>query len=269
MNKIKSLKVASWNVNSVRVRAPLIEKLIKEEDPDVILLQETKCVDADFPREFFQDRSYEHLYISGQKSYNGVAIISKIKADSYSTDLKNNTGSEARYIEAEISGLRIASAYVPCGNKSDEAYEYKKEFLSNINTQMKGSKFIVGGDFNVAINDLDIQTPKKWEGSVLCRDDVREKMHDLQKSNFIDHAKTLEEMYDPSKSINKENSNTKSRDSKMPFTWWDYRRPNEGLRIDYIFTSEMNNECNLETLAEYRWLERPSDHVPLLLEIKL
>ncbi|WP_172619035.1 exodeoxyribonuclease III [Candidatus Cytomitobacter indipagum] len=237
------MKIVTWNVNSVRVRLPLIEQLIAEENPDVILLQETKCMNEFFPKDFFESHNY-HLAIHGQKTYNGVAIISKYPIENVKWDLDDST--EARYIEGFTNGHYVVSAYVPCGNKSDEAYKYKQEFLGSIASRWKGEESaIIGGDFNVAMSDDDMQTPAKWIGSVLCTDEVRNGMQKVFDAEFDDCHEIS--------------------DGKNDFTWWDYRRPNEGLRIDYILSKNVSGK--LKTLQHYRKMERPSDHVPVMFEI--
>ncbi len=240
------MKIVAWNVNSVRVRLPLLENLIKSENPDILLLQETKCRDEMFPKDFFESYNY-HLAIHGQKTYNGVAILSKYPIENVTKNLCKES-EEARYIQGFTNGIYVASAYVPCGNKSPEAYEYKQKFLSQIDNMWSDSeeKVIVGGDFNVAISDDDIQTPQKWEGSVLCTPEVRSNMDSIIKSGLQDtHDKQI---------------------GKNDFTWWDYRRPYEGLRIDYILAKNITGD--LQAFKEYRKMERPSDHVPIMFTMK-
>ncbi len=239
------MKIVTWNVNSVRVRLPLLENLIKEENPDIILLQETKCMDDVFPKEFFENYNY-NLEIHGQKTYNGVAIASKYPIENVTKNLCN-TSKESRYIDGFINGKYVASIYVPCGNKSPEAYQYKQEFLEQIANKWNkiDSEIILGGDFNVAISDKDIQTPKKWENSVLCTPEVRKSMKEITDAGFKDTH------------IYQENKND--------FTWWDYRRPYEGLRIDYILSKNVSG--TLKSFASYRKMERPSDHIPVMFQI--
>ncbi|QEK38345.1 exodeoxyribonuclease III [Candidatus Cytomitobacter primus] len=238
------MKIVTWNVNSVRVRLPLLEELIKTENPDVILLQETKCMNDVFPREFFESYNY-HLAIHGQKTYNGVAIISKYPIENIKCNLDDESV-EARYIEGFTNGKYVASIYVPCGNKSPEAYEYKQKFLSQVASRWDSDdEIVLGGDFNVAMSDKDIQTPEKWVGSVLCTPEVRSEMQKVFDKSFFDvHVDQF---------------------GKNDFTWWDYRRPNEGLRIDYILVKNIAGK--LETLRKYRQMERPSDHVPVMITL--
>lgn len=237
------MKIVAWNVNSVRMRLPLIEHLIKEHNPDVILLQETKCTNEFFPTEFFATYEY-HLAIHGQKSYNGVAIISKYPIENVKYNL--NTSNEARYIEGRTNGYNVASIYVPCGGQSEQAYIYKQEFLGYVANRWKNSdSAIIGGDFNVAISDHDVQTPAKWIGNVLCTPAVRACMQQIFESGFVDHHPIAH---------------------KNDFTWWDYRMPNEGLRIDYVLSK--NIQGKLQTLQEYRRMHKPSDHVPVMLEVE-
>ena len=249
------MKIITWNVNSIRVRLPLMEHLIENYNPDVILLQETKCTDEHFPYDFFASYSY-HAAVHGQKTYNGVAILSKNPIENIQKNLDDSP--EARYIEGVTSGIHVSSAYVPCGNKSTESYEYKQTFMQQIASRWKSfdGKLLVGGDFNVAMNDQDIQTPKKWVGSVLCTPEVRNSMASILDTNLRDLYENI--VYE---NDNDNENNSQPTDKKL-FTWWDYRRPYEGLRIDYILGKNVTGQ--LMTLQQYRKMERPSDHVPVM-----
>jgi exodeoxyribonuclease-3 len=165
------IKVVSWNVNSVRIRMPIVWKLIEEEDPDVILLQELKCLDIKFPK----IEGY-HCYVFGQKAYNGVAILSK-------KPLKDieRFGVEARGIKGVLGDLCIMCVYVPCGDGGIDKYDYKRRFLSETiewiaAMRARYEKVVIGGDFNVAITDADVEYPEEYVGSVVCRPDVRSLM---------------------------------------------------------------------------------------------
>ncbi|USO00899.1 MAG: endonuclease/exonuclease/phosphatase family protein [Alphaproteobacteria bacterium] len=240
------MKIVTWNVNSIRVRLHLLDDLIRKHNPDIVLLQEIKCTNNDFPYDFVDGHNY-NVKVYGQKAYNGVAILSKyeIEAMFQYTDEVN----EARYIEGFSNGIYVASVYVPCGNKSIEAYQYKNTFLNMIAKRWddRDAKCVLGGDFNVALTDADINTPHKWKNSVLCSDEVRKNMYHILKSNFVD--------------LNQKQS------GKNDFTWWDYRSPREGLRIDYLLGRNVTGDTI--TLGEYRKMEKPSDHVPVLVNLNL
>ncbi len=249
------VKIISWNVNSVRVRLHLLKELIENEIPDVILLQETKCVNDQFPKEFFENYGY-NVFCSGQKTYNGVAIISKFSVEDI---CENEISEEKRYLEGLINGnIWVASVYIPCGAKSEESYQDKLKFFDKLSKLCqerlkKKEKIILGGDFNVALTDQDVRYVERWQNSVLCRKDVREKMY-----NLIN--------IDSENCLNVASSNV-CDNGKNAYTWWDYRRPDDGLRIDYFLYQGVSVE-QFQTLKQYRTKLRPSDHVPIAITIK-
>lgn len=293
-NTISGMKVISWNINSVRARLPMLKMLIDKEQPDVILLQETKCTNERFP-----NIPGYHKALFGQKSYNGVAILSK-------KPLKEveSFGENARCIKAMYEDLCLMSIYIPCGEGGIEKYDYKRRFLTDAigwiaEIREKYTKVIIGGDFNVAMTDADVEFPEKFTGSVLCRPDVRNMMSKLTEivtdiqHNEYDKEKNIKENKmtaiitkdADSESANQDNlaaemqinRNQKALISKNSFTWWDYRTPNRGFRIDYIFSAGIKAEQKV--LREYRRLElrefkdgkeeiiKPSDHAPIFARI--
>lgn len=254
------MRVATWNVNSVRARVEHLEHFLNENDIDVVLLQELKCVSEAFPREYFEDIGYNCL-VYGQKSYNGVAILSrysieclKIGNEIFKDDL------QARYIEALVNGYVVASVYVPNGqDPSAPAYEYKLSFLKILANHIKdisqGEKFIIGGDFNIARTDADVYNPKAWQGKVCCTERERELFEDLINLGLRDVILEF----------------AKSENGPI-YTWWDYRhfafRKNYGLRLDYILTTsniEVQN-CFIDRCTRAK--ERPSDHAPVIVDVK-
>ena len=282
-----NLKIISWNVNSIRARLPILELLLKKEQPDVLLLQETKCTNERFPK----IPGY-HKALFGQKSYNGVAILSKKPLKDIEYFEK-----DARCIKAMLDDLCLMSVYIPCGEGGIEKYDYKRRFLlETINwvAQMreKHSKLVIGGDFNVAMTDADVEFPERFTGSVLCRPDVRtmmSKLMEIVSDNFWDEsdADEVDMVEQPPNRISqifadmeKEKAVKKTPLSpveKNPFTWWDYRTPYRGLRIDYIFSAGVRAEQKI--LKEYRKMEirefrdekeeivKPSDHAPILARV--
>lgn len=251
------MRIATWNVNSIRARIEHLLEFLKSNDIDVILLQELKCTNEQFPREYFEDIGYNCL-IFGQKSYNGVGILSKYQMECL------NLGSEifeddpqARYIEALINGYILASVYVPNGqNVEAPAYEYKLKFLKilrrHIESTIKNEKFIIGGDFNIARTDIDVYNPKAWKGQVCCTEKERELFEDLINTGLNDVLRDFA----------KENP---------AYTWWDYRHfgfpKNYGLRLDYFLATqniEVHN-CFVDRIPRSK--ERPSDHAPVILDI--
>ena len=233
------MKCVSWNVNSVRIRIPSIFKLIMEENPDVILLQEIKCIDSSFPIDAFPGYN---CIVFGQKSYNGVAIIIKANIKTYGVQKIEIAGvPDARYLQVQCDHATFVSVYVPCGGGSIDKLNYKIRFLDELAVVLKlidTNKVIVGGDFNVAIEDVDVQYPTMYLDTVLCIPQVRSRMQKIIDHGFIDHKNML-----------------------GIFTWWDYRRPYHGLRLDYILTRDVDN--TQYALQNYRRLLKPSDHVPV------
>lgn len=235
-------------MNSIRIRSPFINKLLHEENPDIILLQETKCTDKDFPQSLFPD--YECV-IYGQKSYNGVAIILRKGIDFANIEKVELGGlSGSRYLQLEALGKTFISVYVPCGGGEVDKFAYKLRFLDDLVEKLKSipaEEIIIGGDFNVALTDEDVQYPAVYFDSVLCVPEVRTRMRKILENGFSDE-------------VLKSGS----------FTWWDYRRPFNGLRLDYILTKGIKAKQKVH--QEYRRLKidnaGPSDHVPVTIELE-
>lgn len=249
------IKIASWNVNSLKVRLEQVQTLLVEENIDILSLQETKLVDADFPQEIFTKMGY-NVCFSGQKTYNGVAIISKEPITNISYSIPNLEDPQKRIISASISNLRVINLYVPNGGSLDsEKYIYKLNWLENITKYLqdelsKHPNLVVLGDFNIAPEDKDVHDIKEWENSVLVSAPERDSLKKILNLN----------LHDSFRKFNQEDNQ---------FSWWDYRaasfRRNRGLRIDLILLSDslfkscLNSEINIK----YRKTERPSDHAPV------
>ena len=254
------MRIATWNVNSIRARIEHIVSFLKENDIDTILLQELKCTTEAFPSEYFEDMGYNCL-VYGQKSYNGVAILSR-----YSIECLNmgdeifTDDQQARYVEALVDRYVIASVYVPNGQNLEAlAYEYKLNFLkilaNHIKEVVQNEKFIIGGDFNIARTDADVYNPKAWKEQVCCTDRERELFEDLINIGLRDVIREF----------------THSENEPI-YTWWDYRhfafKKNYGLRLDYLLATpniEVQN-CFIDTNTRAK--ERPSDHAPVIADIK-
>lgn len=254
------MRIATWNVNSVRARIEHLGSFLKENDIDVILLQELKCVSEAFPRECFEDMGYNCL-VYGQKSYNGVAILSRysIECLKMGEDVFEDDP-QKRYVEALINGYIVASVYVPNGQDIDApAYEYKLNFLKILANHVKGmlqsERFIIGGDFNIARTDADVYNPKAWQGKVCCSDRERQLFEDLINIGLKD---VMREFIAP--------------ENEPIYTWWDYRhfafRKNYGLRLDYILTTPNIEVQTCFIDRRTRAKERPSDHAPVIVDIK-
>ena len=249
------MRIATWNINSIRVRMEQLLAFLKEQDIDVLLLQEIKCQDKDFPAFVFENSEY-NFALFGQKSYNGVAILSKYRIE----DVKLGSeifveDSQARYIEAFINGYSFASVYVPNGRSPDDpAYQYKIAFLDTLLGYLSNrpNNFILGGDFNITMDDRDVYDPKLWKGKICCTDLERERLKEFVQLGYID--------------INRE-----MNPEKIIYTWWDYRRDalqkDRGLRLDYLFTDPKITVKSCFVDKKTRSQERPSDHAPVVLDI--
>lgn len=251
------MKVATWNVNSINARLPLVLEWIDHTRPDVILLQELKCLTEKFPAVELEDAGY-NLAIHGQKTYNGVAILSKHPLEDILIGLPHESSGQARYIEAFTGGVRVASVYVPNGQTvGSPAYTMKLAFFEHLRHHVSRTlhpqeSFILGGDFNVAPTDRDVYDPEKWRGHVLVSEPERYGFRQVIEAGLTDAEPHLH-----------------PHPTEPPYTWWDYRtggwRRNHGLRIDHLLVSPHAltslRECGVDRL--FRGRERPSDHAPV------
>lgn len=254
------MKIVTWNVNSLRVRLPHVLSWLKKHEPDVLCLQETKLTDADFPENEIKDVGYEVIF-SGQKTYNGVATLSKSKASNIITDLPNQNDPERRLLVTTLNGIRILNVYVPNGQEvGSDKYEYKLSWLENlrrfVQAELSQHRYLVLlGDYNIAPEDRDVHDPKRWEGKILFSEPERLAFNKLVQAGLKDCFRKFEQ-------------------EPNSFSWWDYRsvafRRNRGLRIDHILCSSPLYErcvaCRID--KEPRKLERPSDHAPVIAEFQ-
>lgn len=256
-----SFSVATWNVNSIRPRLPHLLTWLKTAQPDIALLQETKLVNESFPTMEIEELGY-HLAFHGQKSYNGVAILSKLPLEDIVTRLPGDDADEqARYIEAVASSshgaVRIASVYVPNGQAIDsEKFPYKLKFLERLRDhfatlQFYGEFFVAGGDYNVSPYPLDVHDPASMEGRICFHPEERARMRALHHLGLYDAFRI-------------------AHPASRQFTWWDYREnarvANLGLRIDHLMLSAPAVD-RLQSVAidEYtRDWDKPSDHAPVI-----
>jgi len=256
------VKVATWNVNSLRVRLPHVLTWLEREQPDLLALQETKLKDEDFPADTFEDRGYTATF-SGQAAYNGVAIISRERPDSVMLDIGNGYADEQkRVLGATFGRLRFWNLYVPNGQSVDsDKYRYKLEWLAALRTLLAAELathplLLVAGDFNIAPEDRDVYNPTAWEGQVLCSPAERAALRALGELGLSDTFRLFEQ-------------------PASTFSWWDYRgvafRRNQGLRIDLMLASaalsQMCLGCRID--KEPRVWECPSDHVPVVAEFAI
>jgi exodeoxyribonuclease-3 len=255
------VRLASWNVNSLKVRLPHLLDWLAANTPEIVCLQEIKVEDDSFPRMELEGAGYRCAF-SGQKTYNGVAILSKTAPAEVATGMPPFPDEQKRVIAATVGAVRVVCAYVPNGQAVDsEKYEYKLKWLEAFRLwladELKShTRLAVLGDFNIAPADQDVHDPKAWEGQVLCSPRERKAFQGLLALGLKDSFRLFTQ---PEKS----------------FTWWDYRlnafKRNLGLRIDHILLSpelaSLCRECTIDLLP--RRLERPSDHAPVFAELQL
>ena len=251
------MKIATWNVNSLKVRLAQVQDWLAESQTDVLCLQETKTEDANFPLAELQQAGYQVVF-SGQKTYNGVAIISKSALGDVQYGLPNFDDAQKRVIAATVDGVRVVCVYIPNGESVDsDKYQYKLAWLAALQAWLKQEmlrypKLVLLGDYNIAPEDRDVHDPVAWAGKVLCSEPERAALKGLQQSGLRDAFRLFEQP------------------EKM-YSWWDYRmmgfRRNHGLRIDHILLSPAVacTACNIDKAP--RKLERPSDHAPVWAEI--
>ncbi len=255
--------ISSWNVNSVRARIENIKSYLVKYKPDILMMQEIKTEDLNFPYDDFSSMDYEsHVY--GQKSYNGVAIISKHKLTNIKTDLIKDKLKQSRIISAELTYqkkiIQLINIYTPNGNPVDtEKYEYKKDWLDNLVKQLKSllkknPNIILGGDFNIIPAAEDVYNVKSFEDDALYRLEIRKKLREMINLGFNDVYRHF-------------------HDDKEGYTFWDYMRgawqKNNGMRIDHFLVSNsmIDKIKSININKDPRGREKPSDHTPI--EIKL
>lgn len=253
------MRIATWNVNSVKARIGAVLAWIDQAGPDVLLLQETKCVDEEFPRLEFESRGY-HLALRGQKTYNGVAVISRRAIVSSRSGLPAD-GGEARYIEARLAGgATVASIYVPMGQSVEsDRFPFKLAFLDALRERAEallraGEPFALGGDLNVAPEPEDTFDPRAMAGQVLFHPEERRRIRRLLFLGLTDAVRARH----PEPHL---------------FSWWDYRggawQRDLGLRIDHILLSPEMADRLVDSGIDRgpRALDKASDHTPVWCEV--
>ena len=247
--------LATWNVNSIRARASLVHRWLVDNPCDTLLLQELKCTEDQFPKDVFEDLNY-NLAILGQPRYNGVAVLSKSPIEIIRKGLPNFDEQNARYIECLIGNTVVASVYVPNGGEvGSDKYEYKLEFFKRLRDYLmdrlfEDERFIIAGDFNVALHDEDVFDPLAMEDQTCFTKKERVAFQSILDLGFLD-ALPLS--------------------ASLPqFTWWDYRggglEKDHGMRLDYILLSPALLKKHEKTFVDKapRFLEKASDHAPVL-----
>jgi exodeoxyribonuclease-3 len=252
-------KLASWNVNSLRIRLDQVLEWLQTSQVDILALQETKLINDNFPVQTFIEKGYQISY-SGQKTYNGVAIISRLPHEEIITDIPDLDDPQRRILALTIAGIRFINLYVPNGaSVGSEKYEYKLRWLEKITPYIEQQvklypKLAVVGDFNIAPDDRDVHDPVEWEGCVLVSPPERMAFANLLTLGLKDSFRLFPQ-------------------AEKEFSWWDYRaagfRRNRGLRIDHILLSnELAASCQLSKIdKQARGVERPSDHAPVWVEL--
>ena len=252
------MKIATWNVNSMNVREPHVVEWLQNHDPDVLVLQEIKQLTEKFPAAALQELGY-HSIASGQKTYNGVAVISKTPANDPVTDFPDLDDPQRRILATTIGDVRVVDLYIPNGSEvGSEKYEYKLNWLRSLRNFLEAEmqqheNLVVLGDFNIAPADEDVYDPEKWGEAILCSPLERQALRELIDLGLTDVFRKFDQ-------------------PEGAFSWWDYRaagfRRNAGLRIDLILTSQgMTERCTASYVdKEPRAWERPSDHAPVVAE---
>jgi len=251
------MKIATWNVNSINVRMPQLLDWMGRTEPDVVCLQETKCVDENFPYAVLNEAGYQTAFF-GQKSYNGVAILSKHEISDVQKGFSDDDEeSPKRLIAATINGVRIVNTYIPNGTELwTDKFTFKLDWLMRLRRFFDASfetdeKVLLCGDFNVAMEDMDVWSVEQWDGKLHFSKPERAAMYNVKQWGFVDVFRKI-------------------NGGAQEFSWWNYRegawQRNRGLRIDYIWTSpalaEICTGCEIDRST--RDLEKPSDHAPVV-----
>jgi exodeoxyribonuclease-3 len=258
------MKLASWNINGIKARIDAARTWLKTAAPDIVCLQETKCADDSFPTEMFEDLGY-NVTMHGQKGFNGVALLSKLPFEDFTPQLAGDPDDmQARYLEACVSVpsgvLRVVNIYLPNGNPfGSEKFVYKLAWMSRLKERVRAlldneEKLIIAGDFNVIPAPDDVYNPAAWTNDALFRPETRSQFRALINLGLTDAFRAC-------------------HDEPHCYTFWDYQagayQKNQGLRIDHILLSPQAADrlqaCEIDP-APRRW-EKPSDHVPILVEL--
>lgn len=255
------MKIASWNVNSLKVRLPQLLDWLAANQPDIVGLQETKLTDDNFPLEAITAAGY-HVVYAGQKTYNGVALLSRLPASDVVTDLPGLDDPQRRVMAASYGALRVLNVYIPNGQDvGTEKYAYKLDWLEKLIAYVQAQlnehpQLVLMGDFNIAPEDRDVHDPEAWRDQILCSVPERTAFQRLLAAGMHDSFRLFDQ-------------------EPNSFSWWDYRaagfRRNLGLRIDLVLLSEaLKPLCRAAYVDKApRKLERPSDHAPAVAELAM
>ena len=254
------MKIATWNVNSLKVRLPQVLAWLDEQQADILALQELKLEHDKFPIEAFSDLGFQAAWL-GQKTYNGVAIISKKPLANVQCNMPNFADPQSRFIAATIDDIRVICVYCVNGERLEsDKFQYKKQWFNALSGCLKQElaqyqNVVVLGDFNIAPDDIDVAEAEKHAGKILCSNEERQWFQNLLALGFTDAVRFL------------------AKDEKI-YSWWDYRmnafRRNLGMRIDHILLTPnlMQKTTKYQIDKTERATERPSDHAPVWVEIQ-
>lgn len=260
--RVESLKIATWNVNSIRIRLPLILSWLAEQQPDIVCLQETKVEDFQFPEQELREAGYSSVY-TGQKSYNGVAILSRYPLENVQYGFANGYDPDnKRLISAQVEGINIINVYVPQGQTTDSPkFSYKLEFLQNLVDEFSGrfsadDRVVLLGDINIAPDERDVVSAESMKDRVSFHPREHDMLEQFRQWGFSDIYRRFHE-------------------EEGHFSWWDFRtrgfERNDGMRIDHIWVTvsvaEQCESCVIDT--DNRSRPKPSDHAPVICELKL
>jgi len=253
------MKIATWNVNSITARLPQVLEWTRNNHPDVLCIQETKCIDQKFPASGFQEIGYQ-VAVFGQPTYNGVAIASLSSINDVQRGLPDDEAdAQRRLIAGTINNIRIINVYVPNGAEvGSDKYEFKLKWLARLHKYLDNhcdvkQSLVLCGDFNIAPEDRDVHDPALWEGKILCSDAERAALENILQWGLVDVFR-------------------KHHKGGGHYSWWDYRagafRQNNGLRIDHLWATETLAKKSVNAWIDKitRTLEKPSDHVPVVAE---
>ena len=260
------MRIATWNVNSIKQRLENLSAWLVARQPDVVCLQETKCIDQDFPRERFETLGY-NVAFHGQKAFNGVALLSKLPFDEVTSGLAgDDSDAQARFIEAQFSTrdgvVRVANIYLPNGNPPEtEKYPYKIKWMQRLiayaHERMKLEEpLVIAGDFNVIPEDIDASHPEAWVNDALFLPQTRAHFRALTNLGLTDAVRA-------------------TTDAAGAYTFWDYQagawQKNRGIRIDHMLLSpQAADRLTAAGIDKHvRAWERPSDHVPVYIDLDI
>ena len=257
------MKISSWNVNSVRARIKNIIEYLKSSKPEILMIQEIKTEEKNFPFNDFKTLGY-NSYVFGQKSYNGVAFVSKNSIEKINMEFVKDKNNQSRIIVGDIKNkskiIKLINVYVPNGNPiGTEKYNYKKDWYESFikqvkKTLLKNKNIIIGGDFNVIPEEIDVYDSRKYENDALFKLEIRKKFRELINLGFQDIYRHLNKY-------------------KQEYTFWDYMagawQKNQGMRIDHFLISNnlLSNIKNVNIDKKPRSKIKPSDHTPIELQL--